>query len=126
MPVINEVHACVKAGLEQAREAKAVGSSLQCSVVIQTGKNALEICLSKYLDELDDIFVVSSVQLNTELPQNPEWCYTSHFTANGIEGSVHVLPPTQHKCSRCWKYVAENDSDEALCKRCEDVVQESL
>ena len=117
------MHDAVKAGLEQAREAKAVGSSLQCSVVIKTADEQLINCLNEYTGELDDIFVVSSVDLNSSLPTNPEWAYSVDFAVDGTQGTVHVLPPRQHKCSRCWKYTAEEKKDDALCTRCEVVVE---
>lgn len=117
------MHDAVKAGLEQAREAKVVGSSLQCSVVIETADEQLIKCLDEYTDELDMIFVVSSVELNGSLPTSPEWAYNVDFALDGASGTVHVLPPKQHKCSRCWKYNAEEEKEDALCTRCEEVVQ---
>lgn len=123
LPIISAVHDAVKSGLEQAREAKAVGSSLQCSVVIQTAHEQLIKTLGEYSDELDVIFVVSSVELNSRLPASPEWAYTVDFAVNEAVGTVHVLPPKQHKCSRCWKYTAQEEKDDALCARCGEVVE---
>lgn len=121
MPALAAVHDAVKAGLEQAREAKALGSSLQCSVVIVTEDAGLTATLQDYMDELDAMYVVSHVDLNTPLPEERPWCYSKPIELHGDQkGTVHVLPPKQAKCSRCWRYVAEED--DGICGRCEEVV----
>ncbi|UKZ75519.1 hypothetical protein TrVFT333_003206 [Trichoderma virens FT-333] len=120
LPILSAVHDAVKAGLEQGRESKALGSSLQCSLNISVTDDRLAAVLKEYLDELDAMFVVSSVELNSPLsPDNHDWCYSKEFTVDGMQGVVHVLPPKQSKCSRCWRYVAEEE--DGLCGRCEDV-----
>ncbi|KND91197.1 Isoleucine--tRNA ligase [Tolypocladium ophioglossoides CBS 100239] len=121
LPTLTAVHDAVKAGLEQAREAKALGSSLQCSVTITTEDSETASVLNDYLDELDAMFVVSHVELNNPIPDRPSWCYNKEFNVQDIaKGTVHVLPPQEKKCSRCWRYVAEEE--EGLCGRCEEVV----
>lgn len=120
---LNTVHAAVKAGLEQARAVKALGSSLQCSVLIDTENEQLANLLGEYLDELDAMFVVSHVEVNKTVDGEPAWCYTKEFELpSGKGGTIHVLPPRQEKCSRCWRYLAEQD--DGLCNRCEDVVSD--
>ncbi|KAJ3480711.1 hypothetical protein NLG97_g8004 [Lecanicillium saksenae] len=77
IPKLSAVHEAIKAGLEPARLAKEVGSSLQCSVVVTTEDADLISCLAEYKDELDAIFVVSSVSVNSALPEQPAWHYTT-------------------------------------------------
>lgn len=122
MPTLFALHDTVKAGLEEARAAKAVGSSLQCSVIISSDSADFVKVVTEYLEELDTMFVVSSVQLNTSLPDAPAWRYSKPIAIEGVQGTVHVLPPVQQKCSRCWRYKAEEE--EGLCGRCEQVVSE--
>ena len=117
---ITEVHSAVKATLEEARTAKVLGSSLQSSVILEVEDGKAAAVLGRYEDELHDIFVVSSVQLNQPLPDNAEWAYQKEFEIQDAKIKVHVLPPKQEKCSRCWKYVAP--VEDALCGRCEEVV----
>ncbi|KAG6315466.1 hypothetical protein E4U44_001331 [Claviceps purpurea] len=122
---LTAVHSAVKAALEQAREAKAVGSSLQCSVLINTEDAQLTHTLADYLDELDTMFVVSRVDVNVDVKQTLEsslaWHYTRDIEIQGTPaGTVHVLPPQQEKCSRCWRYLAEQE--DGLCRRCDDVM----
>ncbi|KAM3549813.1 hypothetical protein MY1884_008560 [Beauveria asiatica] len=121
IPKLFAVHEAVKAGLEPARLAKEVGSSLQCSVIVTTEDAGLVSCLAEYQDELDAIFVVSSVSVNSALPERPAWRYTTAIGGDKSRGEVHVLPPAQAKCSRCWRYQAEEE--DGLCGRCETEVK---
>jgi isoleucyl-tRNA synthetase len=118
--IITEVHSAVKATLEQARTAKVLGSSLQSSVILEIEEGKAAAVLGRYLDELEDIFVVSSVQINQPLPDSPDWAYQQEFEILDAKFKVHVLPPKQEKCSRCWRYVAP--VEDALCGRCDEVV----
>ncbi|KAF4504339.1 hypothetical protein G6O67_008500 [Ophiocordyceps sinensis] len=128
VPGLMAVHEAVKAGLEEAREAKVLGSSLQCSVTVATDDGELAATLGNYLDELDAMYVVSHVELNEPIRERPNWCFTKHFEwpepflmgGVGAKGTVHVLPPKQQKCSRCWRYAAKEE--EGLCCRCQRVV----
>jgi len=120
------VHSAVKAALEKARLAKVLGSSLQSDVVISTSSPRVLETLQRYEVELDGIFIVSTVELLPDSPstEGAEWVYTEEFEVEGGgKGVATVLPPKQHKCSRCWRYLAP--VDEALCQRCEDVVGEA-
>lgn len=143
IPVLSAVHAGINTAAEQARRDKVLGSSLQCSVILQVPDPAVATILGQLGDELESIFVVSSVGVNTPLPEEPEWKYsldlqipiggTSRIREAGLGDSnvdsssatvgctVWVLPPNAHKCPRCWRYVAPKE--DALCGRCEDVVQ---
>ncbi|OLN84320.1 Isoleucine-tRNA ligase, mitochondrial [Colletotrichum chlorophyti] len=120
IPVLMSVHTAVKAALEKGRAAKVLGSSLQSSVIISTEDQAIAEVLGKYAQELEAMFVVSSVETTTEVPAHSEWRYDEMFEVGGSRGSVSVLPPKEHKCSRCWRYVAPQE--DALCRRCEDAV----
>lgn len=115
------VHGAIKSGLEAARSDKVVGSSLQSSVIIDVTDTSIRKVLQTYAEELEAMFVVSSVDINTAFPKDPEWSYTRDFEVNGeVKGKVVVLPPNQAKCPRCWRYVAPRE--DKLCHRCEDVV----
>ncbi|KAI2471300.1 isoleucyl-tRNA synthetase [Annulohypoxylon bovei var. microspora] len=123
IPVLMSVNAAIKLGLETARRDKVVGSSIQSSVIIRIADSATREVLERHTDELEAMFVVSSVQINSRPPDNPRWCYLSPFEVGGIEGSATVLPPTQPKCPRCWRCVAPEE--DKLCQRCEDVVSDT-
>ncbi|KAI0837662.1 isoleucyl-tRNA synthetase [Hypoxylon sp. FL0890] len=120
IPVLMSVHAAIKSGLETARGDKVLGSSLQSSVILDVADSPTREVLQTYAAELEGMFVVSSVEINAELPVDPEWRYTREFEINGVKGTAVVLPPKQAKCPRCWRYVAPEE--DKLCHRCEDVV----
>ncbi|KAL0935409.1 isoleucyl-trna synthetase [Colletotrichum truncatum] len=120
LPVLMAVHSAVKSGLEKGRLAKALGSSLQSSVIVSTDDQPVAGVLEKYAHELDAMFVVSSVTTNAEVPVEAAWRYDEPFEVNGVKGTVSVLPPVEHKCSRCWRYLAPKE--DSLCGRCDDVV----
>ncbi|KAI1502935.1 isoleucyl-tRNA synthetase [Biscogniauxia marginata] len=127
IPVLMAVHGAIKAALERARNDKALGSSLQSSVVLLPAGPGSPVgaVLEKYADELEAMFVVSSVEINSPIPEDPEWVYRQQFEidVNGAVspgGEVVVLPPKDAKCPRCWRYVAPKE--DTLCHRCGEVV----
>jgi isoleucyl-tRNA synthetase len=121
IPVIMAVREAIQSGLEAARNSKQLGSSLQCSVVTSSDDETINSVLTKHHAELDTMFVVSSVDIFCQVPDSSSWSHRREFEVSGGRGSVHVLPPKEHKCQRCWRYLAHED--EGLCPRCHDIVQ---
>lgn len=151
IPILSAIHTGINNVTERARRAKAMGSSLQCSIVLQVSDQGISTILKEFGKELENLFVVSSVAVNATLPENPEWKYSLNFqvpTAGGpspktdgnsvdidgesdanhavdgsaeIECTVWAMPPEAHKCPRCWRYMAPKE--DTLCKRCEDMVK---
>ena len=125
VPILMRTHAAIKAVSELARADKVLGSSLQCRVVLEVpegGKRVLE-ALGRYRDELEAMFVVSEVDINGGV-SDAEWRYCEEFELGGVQCKAWVLPPTQAKCPRCWRYVAPKEDE--LCGRCEDVVGDGV
>jgi isoleucyl-tRNA synthetase len=128
---LTAVNSVVKAVQEKARSKKEMGSSLQSFIHIWVPENAVDESnvFQRYLAELPDLFVVSSVTLSTKGEPGPanmsqaEWSYIEDFELpNGLKGTINVYAPLNPKCPRCWRYVAPKE--DALCERCEDVVRE--
>lgn len=131
MTVLSAVHAGIKSATETARREKVMGSSLQCSIVLQVSDPNVAAVLGQFGDELESLFVVSSVDVNTPLLEAPEWKHELDFQVPAVDGTsadvpckVWVLPPKAHKCPRCWRYVAPIEDD--LCGRCENLVQTAV
>ena len=124
VPVLMATHAAIKAASERARSKKVLGSSLQCSVVLQVPEGKALTALESLANELEAIFVVSSVELNTgpvsETSSEGGWAFSEAFESYGSQCEAWVLPPKQPKCPRCWRYVAPQEDE--LCHRCEEVV----
>jgi isoleucyl-tRNA synthetase len=117
VPWLLNANTAIKTSQEQARAAKLIGSSLESSVVLLIPPAAKKV-FDRYADELDSIFVVSSVEIDGQV--EGAWKYSADFDAPGGKGTAWVLPPKDSKCPRCWRYVAP--SKDELCKRCEDIV----
>lgn len=125
----------IKTAQEEARAAKLIGSSLQSCVILEMPETA-KAMFDKYLEDLEAIFVVSSVELagagakaeasvgssaEADVSRGRDWEFSAEFDVpGGGKGVAHVMPPKQAKCPRCWRYVAS--TEEELCKRCEEVV----
>ncbi|KAK3393830.1 tRNA synthetases class I-domain-containing protein [Podospora didyma] len=122
MPTLLRTLSTIKSVSESARRSTVLGSSLQCSVVLKVPGGHGQAVLEKYKDELDAMFVVSSVEINGNVPEDSEWNFSDEFELQGTESkcTAYVLPPKQQKCSRCWRYVAP--VEDTLCGRCEEVV----
>lgn len=135
LPYLMQANAAVKKAQESARCEKKMGSSLQSDVMFQceestdgTQSPALTL-LARYLNDLETLLVVSNLGLCTgPVPAHvniAEWAYKADFDIDGSKVVAHVYSPYKAKCVRCWKYKApvEAKEQEALCTRCENVVE---
>lgn len=97
----------VMKSLEDARAEKLIGKSLDAKVKITVSdKEKLELLNSFDLEELETVFIVSGVELDS-----------------GVD-SIEVKAADGCKCVRCWKYsVSGNETDGGfLCQRCSDIL----
>ncbi len=104
----------VMKALEEERNSKRIGKSLEAQLTI-TAANPAYAVLARYQDQLRYLFIVSAVKL----AQGP---------GNGT-GSVHVEVKKADgtKCERCWNYsthVGEDKNYPTICERCSAVLKE--
>lgn len=96
--------------LEEARNAKLIGSSLEAKVVLTVNGKTFDL-LERYADELCYIFIVSQVEL-----------------AKGDNAlSIEVTRADGNKCERCWNYsvqVGESERYPTACERCVEALAE--
>lgn len=119
--MLKAAHNAIKLMSAAAREQKLMGSSLECSVILNIPDSKSLAALEKLEDELPTMFVVSSVRFGTGLPEDaPDWAMSDTFGISGTECFLWVMAPQQHKCPRCWRYVAEKEDE--LCTRCDGIV----
>lgn len=109
-------HDVLKA-LEEARSDKVIGKSLEAKITL-TPKDEETKALLTEIDRLDQMFIVSKVDLVTEISDQP-----------GGHEHVHVQVEKydQERCDRCWvisETVGQNDQHPDLCARCADIVEE--
>lgn len=105
----------VNSALEQARNEKVIGGSLEASVTIFAGKDVLDVLL-QLGDELRFVLITSSVQLQS-WEQRPAEVYLD----DELQLAVHVEKAKGKKCVRCWhfsKTVSLDPKHPLLCNRC--------
>jgi len=100
--------------LEEARQAKQIGTSLEAQVVLVCGRNLFDY-LKAFSSDLRYIFIVSSVVLEEG----------AAFGSDFLE--VRVFPASGNKCDRCWNYSADigvNTRFPTVCSRCVAALEE--
>ncbi|HEY6837391.1 MAG TPA: isoleucine--tRNA ligase, partial [Geobacteraceae bacterium] len=111
---IMKVRGEISKALEQARVAKTIGHSLDAAVTIAAPQELREF-LGGYAGELKSIFIVSKVDLVTELGGDA-------YAAEGLDGvRIRVTAAPGEKCERCWCYDEEIGKDSAhptICPKC--------
>ncbi|MGM0602498.1 MAG: isoleucine--tRNA ligase [Bacillota bacterium] len=116
-----QVRKDVAKALEIARAEKEIGNSLEAMVILKAADDAQSALLNDNLALLADLFIVSQVELDSELADDK--IYVGSETGIGVE----VKPAKGKKCSRCWKYsesVGEDEEHEDICDRCSAVINE--
>jgi isoleucyl-tRNA synthetase len=105
-----EIRKIVLKKIEEKREEKIIGSSLQAKVIIKCDKDTYEFLNSFY--KLNTLFIVSEVEL---------------YEGENLE--VIVERTENKKCERCWIYfpeVGKNSEFPDLCEKCINVIKEDF
>jgi isoleucyl-tRNA synthetase len=110
--VVRSIRTEVTGHIEPMRREKAIGSSLEAEVSVRVawdddrhGIGALDLA---------EIAIVSAVDFGLQMPiKQTEPRHWVEFTAK-VTGN--------HKCGRCWRHLPEVSEDDALCARCDIVV----
>ncbi|MBP5230920.1 MAG: class I tRNA ligase family protein, partial [Clostridia bacterium] len=112
----------VMKALELSRADKVIGKSLEAKVTIFGAPDSPAMKLfASHRDELEEIFIVSRVELSSE--PAPEGAFRE--TQSGIAVLVEVAGG--RKCSRCWVYRDDcepDGEDDYLCPRCRAAVRQ--
>ena len=113
----NEIYAvreAVNKKLEEKRNEKVIGKSLEAKVIITVADEKTAERLNSYT-ELKDVFIVSAVEIQTG-------------EVSGETGmNITIEKASGNKCERCWCYseeVGKITLHPTLCKRCAGVVGE--
>ncbi|MGB3200415.1 MAG: class I tRNA ligase family protein, partial [Nodosilinea sp.] len=123
--------------LEQARTAKAIGSSLEAKALIYVADAEIRQQLAamnpadavapgaNHVDELRYLFLVSQVEVLDSPAPLTDAKYSTESDALGIG----VVDAEGQKCDRCWNYstqVGESSEDPTICDRCVEALAGSF
>jgi isoleucyl-tRNA synthetase len=110
--------------MEQARTAKAIGSSLDAKVLLQVHDAKLKAQLASYnssvtlseknIDELRYFFLASQVELVDSIGD-------AEYKSESDIANIAVVKADGEKCDRCWNYslsVGSFKDDPTICDRC--------
>jgi isoleucyl-tRNA synthetase len=117
---IFKVRGEVSRALEEARNAKKIGNSLEAKVELYTDGSTQEL-LDKYQDMLAQLFIVSSVGIYPFF-EAPDDAFKSDTILNL---AIKILAAPGAKCERCWRYeetVGGVPEHPGLCARCASVL----
>jgi len=98
------LRAVIGQAIEQARQEKLIGNSLETAVVLRSNSDVLKIDKA----ELEEFFILSDLTIEP-----------------GAEPRAEVTKTKFLKCARCWRhreYVGKSKTHPDLCDRCEKVV----
>jgi isoleucyl-tRNA synthetase len=113
------VRAEVLKALEQARNSKLIGGSLEASVVLGAD-GELATLLSRYAASLPALFIVSQVAVSKD--------GLAGAAPTALPGlSVKVERADGTKCERCWNFsarVGESSAHPTVCERCVAALEE--
>jgi isoleucyl-tRNA synthetase len=126
-----EARSAVNAKLEALRNAKAIGTSLQASVTIDSTDPAAAALLRRYADSLPMLFIVSNVTLGPAAAHAAS--VSDRELAAALESGtrewiVEAAPAEGEKCARCWRvvpWVSTAADSLGLCSRCVDALAKS-
>lgn len=98
-----EVRIIVQKHLEEARQAKLIGSSLEAKVILAMARDEMDFMKDREV-ELPSLFIVSQVELK-----------------ESAGTSVKIEKAFGEKCVRCWNYsteIGKNSTFPGICPKC--------
>lgn len=108
--ILLEVREEVTRALEQARQEKIIGGSLEASVSLWVGSDLYPL-LQEYHRFLPALFIVSNAELYPDQGGSP----AGAIPGQKLDLKIQVTRAPGGKCPRCWVY---SDCGEDLCPRC--------
>jgi isoleucyl-tRNA synthetase len=129
--VLLDARSAVNAKLETLRNAKAIGTSLQARVTIDSTDPAAAALLRRYAESLPMLFIVSNVTLGPAAAHAASLSdreLAAALESGTREWIVEAAPAEGEKCARCWRvvpWVSSADDSLGLCSRCVDALAKS-
>ena len=121
----------VNVELEQLRQQKTVGTSLEATVSIRASGETARL-VERYAANLPSLFITSDVRVvsDPDLPIDAESAAAAgaQYRENGGAAVVEARRANGVKCDRCWRYVPSvtRTDPTGLCSRCVDALSETM
>jgi isoleucyl-tRNA synthetase len=115
-----KVRSAVLVKLEEARNAKSIGGSLEAKVSLHSRLPKLQSALKAYAQQLPALFIVSQVEV-LDAPLG------SVSAGESSDLAILIGKADGKKCERCWNYsthVGENPRYATICERCSEALTE--
>lgn len=112
------LRAAVNKELEVLRAADKYKNQLELSVNLDVQDGNLRDLLVNHNEYLDDYFLVSRATVG---PTPDTYLLDCTTNVDGDAVRITVCKSTEHKCPRCWKYIAPVEDE--LCSKCDSVVE---
>jgi isoleucyl-tRNA synthetase len=115
-----KVRSAVLVKLEEARNAKSIGGSLEAKVSLHSSLPKLQTILKSYAKQLPALFIVSQVQVLDSAP-------LASLGGESPDLGIAIKKADGKKCERCWNYsthVGENPRYPTVCERCSEALTE--
>ena len=113
--ILLELRNSVLIQLEESRNKKIIGSSLQAKVHLSVGEEKMYNFLKEIsIQELKELFIVSGVEISKNDKEK--------------ELNIQVSNADGSKCTRCWQYstsVGDDKEHIEICKNCLEVIRKS-
>ena len=112
--------------LEQKREAKVIGSSLEAQVELSADEPALQVYLKRLQPDLAFALVVSQARVHSGTRPDEQRASVI-LPSDGQTRSlgIRVARAEGEKCVRCWNFstaVGKNAQDPGLCEKCIEAI----
>jgi isoleucyl-tRNA synthetase len=129
---LRKIRTGVNKVLDDARNQKLIGSSLEAKILMYDAENKLTNWLESLnpqdgltngnnVDELRYLLLVSQVELVTSLDTIETATYQADIDLSEGKLKIAVVKADGHKCDRCWNYslsVGKFVDDPTICERC--------
>jgi isoleucyl-tRNA synthetase len=117
-----KIREVITKALEEKRQEKVIGNSLEANLVINTTDHDTRQFLEQFGSELADLFIVSGCEVQ-KTSQLPEVSITDERVP---EISIQIERVSAEKCERCWKYTPDVGSISEhpdICTRCHGAIK---
>ncbi len=137
---LRKIRTGVNKVLEQARNDKMIGSSLEAKVLIYQPHNQLNEWLKalntpeslnhgNHVDELRYLLLVSQVELRESEQDLATANYQAEIDLTASKLKIEVVKADGEKCDRCWNYstqVGKFTDEPTICERCYHALRDNF